>query len=61
MTLLRAYDSFGVDVTDIYDPDNILDIKKKQLQEEQLDNDIYLVAMRLGETPVHIPNTMVKT
>ena len=21
----------------------------------------YLVAMRLGETPVHIPNTMVKT
>ena len=22
--------------------------------------DIFLVAMRLGETPVHIPNTMVK-
>ena len=21
----------------------------------------YLVSMRLGETPVHIPNTMVKT
>lgn len=38
MTLLRAYDSFGVDVTDIYDPDNILDIKKKQLQEDALDN-----------------------
>ena len=37
-TLLRAYDNFGVDVTDIYDPDNILDTKKKQLQEEQLDN-----------------------
>lgn len=38
MTLLRAYDNCGVDVTDIYDPDNILDIKKKQLQEDQLDN-----------------------
>lgn len=38
MTLLRAYDSFGIDVTDIYDPDNILDVKKKQLQEDQLDN-----------------------
>ncbi len=25
------------------------------------DNFIFLVAMRLGETPVHIPNTMVKT
>lgn len=38
MTLLRTYDSYGVDVTDIYDPDNILDIKKKELQENQLDN-----------------------
>lgn len=38
MTLLRAYDNCGIDVTDIYDPDNILDIKKKQLQEDMLDN-----------------------
>lgn len=38
MSLLRAYDSFGIDVSDIYDPDNILDVKKKQLQEEALDN-----------------------
>lgn len=38
MTLLRAFDSYGIDVTDIYDPDNIIDIKKKQLQEDQLDN-----------------------
>ena len=37
-TLLRAYDNIGVDVSDIYDPDNILDTKKKQLQEESLDN-----------------------
>ena len=26
-----------------------------------VNNIILLVAMRLGETPVHIPNTMVKT
>ena len=38
MSLLRAYDNIGVDVSDIYDPDNILDIKKKQLQEDILDN-----------------------
>ena len=38
MTLLRAFDSYGIDVSDIYDPDNIVDIKKKQLQEDQLDN-----------------------
>ena len=30
MTLLRAYDNFGIDVSDIYDPDNIRDVKKKQ-------------------------------
>ena len=37
-SLLRAYDNYGVDVSDIYDADNILDIKKKQLQEDILDN-----------------------
>ena len=37
-SLLRAYDNCGIDVSDIYDPDNILDTKKKQLQEETLDN-----------------------
>lgn len=38
MSLLRAYDNCGVDVSDIYDPDNILDVKKKQIQEDYLDN-----------------------
>jgi len=38
MSLLRAYDNYGIDVSDIYDPDNILDTKKKQLQEDILDN-----------------------
>ena len=38
MTLLRAYDNFGIDVKDLYDPDNILDTQKKQIQEDWLDN-----------------------
>lgn len=37
-SLLRAYDNFGIDVSDIYDIDNILDSKKKQQQEDILDN-----------------------
>ena len=37
-SLLRAFDNCGIDVTDIYDVDNILDTKKKQLQEDHLDN-----------------------
>ena len=37
-SLLRAYDTYGVDVSDIYDIDNILDAKKKQIQEDLLDN-----------------------
>lgn len=37
-SLLRAYDSFGIDISDIYDPDNILDVKKKQFQEDVIDN-----------------------
>lgn len=38
MTLLRAYNNYGIDISYIYDPDNILDIKKKQEQEDYLDN-----------------------
>ena len=38
MSLLRAYNNYGVDVSFIYDPDNIMDTKKKQMQEEYLDN-----------------------
>lgn len=37
-SLLRAYDNCGLDISDIYDPDNIFDLKKKQVQEETLDN-----------------------
>ena len=37
-SLLRAYDNCGIDISDIYDIDNILDSKKKQLQEDLLDN-----------------------
>ncbi len=38
MTLLRALDSYGFDVNDIYDPDLITDLKKRQQQEDKLDN-----------------------
>ncbi len=38
MTLLRAFDVSGINVKDIYDPDNILDLKKRQQQEDYLDN-----------------------
>ena len=32
------YDNYGIDVKWLYDPDNILDLKKKQEQENWLDN-----------------------
>lgn len=37
-SLLRAYDNYGIDISDIYDINNILDGKKKQIQEEYLDS-----------------------
>ena len=38
MTLLRAMDDHGIDVSFIYDPDNITDLKLRQQQEDALDN-----------------------
>ena len=38
MTLLRMYDKAGVDLSWLYDINNILDAKKKQAQEDWLDN-----------------------
>ena len=38
MTLLRMYDKIGMDLSWLYDVDNILDAKKKQAQEDWLDN-----------------------
>lgn len=38
MTLLRMYDNAGMDISWLYDPDNVLDSKKKQYQEDWLDN-----------------------
>lgn len=50
MTLLRAYNNVGLDVSDIYDTDNILDAKKKQAQEEYLDNASLLdIAQRIDD------------
>ena len=36
MTLLRGYTKAGVDMTWLYDPDNLLDIEKKEQQENYL-------------------------
>lgn len=38
MTLLRMYHNAGMDLKWLYDPDNVLDSKKKQYQEDWLDN-----------------------
>lgn len=38
MTLLRMFDLNGISVKDIYDPDNIIDLKKRQEQEDFFDN-----------------------
>ena len=38
MTLLRMYDEIGMDLSWLYDPDNVLDTKKKEAQEEWFDN-----------------------
>ena len=36
-TLLRAYDNFGLDVSWLYDPNILLDTKRKQAQEDWID------------------------
>lgn len=38
MTLMRMYQSIGMDLSWLYDIDNIMDVKKKQAQEDWLDN-----------------------
>jgi replicative DNA helicase len=38
MTLLRMYDKSGLDVSDLYDVNNVLDLKKRKYQEDWLDN-----------------------
>lgn len=50
MSLLRAFDNNGIDVSRFYDPDNIFDTKKKQAQEEWLNNtDITEIANKIVE------------
>ena len=60
MTLLRAFDNSGIDVSHLYDPDNILDTKKKQIQEEWLDNtNIAEIANKIVEEVDQIVATYV--
>ena len=60
MTLLRFYDNNGIDVRDLYDPDNILDIKKKQIQEDWLDNSsLEEIAQKIDDKIEMIKSTCV--
>lgn len=60
MTLLRFYDNSGIDVRDLYDPDNILDIKKKQIQEDWLDNSsLEEIAQKIDDKIEMIKSTCV--
>ena len=54
MTLLRTYDEIGLDVSWIYDPDNIEDNKKKKRQEE------YLEEKTLSELADEIDNKVLR-
>ena len=42
--------------------ENVEPVRNQEMKKsKKTDNKIFLVAMRLGDTPVPIPNTMVKT
>ena len=51
-TLLRAYNNCGLDVSEFYDTNNILDTAKKQKQEEWLDNTSLQGIAELVETKI---------
>nr|DAF55157.1 MAG TPA: replicative helicase [Siphoviridae sp. ctZHD14] len=54
MTLLRTYNDIGLNLDWIYDPDNILNLQKKEEQEKALDN------MTLQEIAEEIENRVVR-
>lgn len=55
MTLLRVYDNAGIDVSDLYDPDNIFDQKKRQRQEDWFDSTpIEQIADKIDEKVMEI-------
>lgn len=54
MTLLRTYNDIGVNLDWIYDPDNIIDLKAKELQQERLDT------MTLREVADEIENRVLR-
>lgn len=54
MTLLRTYESIGLDMSWVYDPDNIIDLNKKQKQSEELD------AISINELADKIDNRVLR-
>lgn len=60
MSLLRAYDSIGMDMSWIYDIDNFIDIKKKQAQDEWLDShSLQEIADEIDEEVQNVRNKCV--
>ena len=54
------YDNYGLDVSFLYDPDNILDSKKKEIQEEWLDNtSLEAIADKIDEKIASVRSTYV--
>ena len=51
-SLLRAYDSLGLNVSGLYDPDNVLDIKKRQQQEDWLDSTSLVSIAQIIDTKI---------
>ena len=61
MSLLRAYNTIaGMDLNWLYDPDNIFDVKKKQEQEDKLDNSsLEEIANLIDDKMLNIRSTYV--
>ena len=56
-TLLRMYHNYGVDVSFLYDDDNIFDLKKKEEQEEKIDNlSLYQIADLVDDKITEVRN-----
>lgn len=60
-TLLRAYDNYGIDVSYIYDARNIIDVKKRQEQEDWLDtNSLVTIANKIDDVIEEIKSKYIE-
>lgn len=60
-SLLRAYDNFGIDVSYLYDARNIIDVKKRQQQEDWLDaNSLITIANKIDDVIEEIKSKYIE-